>query len=111
MRILKDVGGCDSRDRLSIVAYAAAASYVLVCAYARAVSLPLPSLCPWRAIGAYCPGCGMTRAVQHAMHFEFAEAWNFNKMIVILLPIFLFTYVRVAIDVYKRVKTRFNRNQ
>jgi hypothetical protein len=58
-----------------------------------------------------CPGCGMTRAVQHAMHFEFAEAWNFNKMIVILLPIFVFIYVRVAIDVYKRVKTRFNRNQ
>jgi len=58
-----------------------------------------------------CPGCGLTRAVQHAMHFEFEQAWSFNKMIVILLPIFAFIYVRVAMDVYKRVKSRIHRNK
>lgn len=58
-----------------------------------------------------CPGCGITRAVQHAMHGEFTLAFGFNKVIIVLLPLFVFIYLRLARDTIRRLKTRFNRNQ
>ena len=34
-----------------------------------------------------CYGCGMTRAIQHLIHFDFEEASHFNKMSFVVLPI------------------------
>jgi hypothetical protein len=34
-----------------------------------------------------CYGCGMTRAIQHLIHLDFAEAWSYNKMSYIVLPL------------------------
>jgi hypothetical protein len=34
-----------------------------------------------------CYGCGMTRGVMHLIHFEFAEAWEFNKLSFIVFPL------------------------
>ena len=31
-------------------------------------------------------GCGMTRAIQHLIHFEFAEAYAYNKLSFIVAP-------------------------
>ncbi|GAB4132491.1 MAG: hypothetical protein Fur0041_03860 [Bacteroidia bacterium] len=42
-----------------------------------------------------CPGCGLTRAVQHAMHFEFTAAWEFNKLVVIIFPLMVMIYFHV----------------
>lgn len=36
--------------------------------------------------GYNCYACGLTRAVMHVMHLEFVEAWNFNKLVFIVLP-------------------------
>jgi hypothetical protein len=58
-----------------------------------------------------CPGCGMTRAVQHAMHGEFTLAFGFNKVIIVIMPLFIFIYLRLVWDTIRRLKTRFNRNQ
>lgn len=58
-----------------------------------------------------CPGCGLTRAVQHAMHGEFILAFGFNKVIIVLMPLFVFIYLRLVRDTIRGVKTRFNRNQ
>jgi hypothetical protein len=33
-----------------------------------------------------CYGCGMTRAIQHLIHFEFAEAYAYNKLSFIVAP-------------------------
>ena len=30
--------------------------------------------------GIECYACGMTRATMHFIHFEFEDAWNFNKL-------------------------------
>lgn len=95
MWILKDASGCDSRDRLSIVAYAAAVFYVLVCAYARAVSFPLPSLCPWRAIGAHCPGCGMTRAFSCLITGDYLLALHYNPLILVVAPYVFYNAVDI----------------
>jgi Protein of unknown function (DUF2752) len=42
-----------------------------------------------------CPFCGLTRATQYAMHFEFAKAFALNKLIVIALPICAIMYFHV----------------
>jgi hypothetical protein len=34
-----------------------------------------------------CLGCGLTRAVMHLIHLDFTEAWNYNKISFIILPI------------------------
>lgn len=39
-----------------------------------------------------CIGCGITRAIQHAIHFDFEIAWKFNKLVIIVLPVLLFIW-------------------
>ncbi len=34
-----------------------------------------------------CYGCGMTKATMHFLHFEFQEAWGFNKLSFIVVPL------------------------
>jgi hypothetical protein len=40
-----------------------------------------------------CYGCGITRAIQHAIHFDFISAWRFNKLVALVLPILLFLWI------------------
>jgi hypothetical protein len=37
--------------------------------------------------GIECYACGMTRATMHFIHFEFQEAWGFNKLSFIVVPL------------------------
>lgn len=37
-----------------------------------------------------CYGCGMTRAIQHLIHFDFKEAYHFNWLSFIVLPLSIF---------------------
>ena len=36
--------------------------------------------------GLDCPGCGMTRASVAVLHFDFAKAWHYNKLLFIVIP-------------------------
>ena len=36
-----------------------------------------------------CYGCGITRAIQHLIHLDFAEASYYNKMSFVVLPILI----------------------
>ncbi|BCX49945.1 conserved hypothetical protein [Haloferula helveola] len=45
------------------------------------------------ATGIHCPGCGMTRATHAALEGRFADAFRFNPLGVILLPIALLALV------------------
>jgi hypothetical protein len=46
-----------------------------------------------------CYGCGMTRAIQHLIHFDFQKAWEFNMLSVIVFPLFvgliIFEFIKV----------------
>ncbi len=65
------------------------------------------SICPSkRFLNISCPGCGMTRAVQHLIHLDFKSAWEFNKLVFIIFPLLSFLYVRYIIDLYKKVKSK-----
>jgi len=48
-----------------------------------------------------CYACGMTRAIQHLIHFDFALAYQFNKLSIIVLPLLIFSYIKLIIKYYK----------
>lgn len=51
-----------------------------------------------------CYACGMTRAFQHLIHFEFEKAWAYNKLIFIVFPLLIW----VCFDkLYKDWKTLY----
>jgi hypothetical protein len=47
-----------------------------------------------------CFGCGITRAIQHAIHFDFYTAWNYNKLVVIVAPILFFVWLKWVRDAW-----------
>ena len=51
-----------------------------------------------------CYGCGMTRAIQHLIHFDISAAASFNKISFIALPVVLFVWIEQIIRIYKKIK-------
>jgi len=39
-----------------------------------------------------CPGCGMTRGIQHLLHLDFLKASEFNKISFIVLPLLIYLW-------------------
>lgn len=50
-----------------------------------------------------CYACGMTRAVQHLIHFNFQEAYSFNKLVFIVLPLLIISYFKTIVKIYKKL--------
>lgn len=59
-------------------------------------SYPLP--CAFYLVtGLYCPGCGAGRACYSMLHFRFADAFSYNPLMTILLPLIaLYIIVRIV---------------
>jgi len=51
-----------------------------------------------------CYGCGITRAVHHLIHLEFSEAYNFNKLVVLVFPLISYLYLKEIIRVYLKIR-------
>lgn len=49
--------------------------------------------------GIECYACGMTRSVMHLIHFEFAEAWGFNKIVFFVMPVFFLVWVKSIYEI------------
>jgi len=59
-----------------------------------------------------CPGCGMTRAIQHSLHLEFQEALAYNKLVVVVLPLLIIVWVKEIYRSYKIIRNPVrNQNQ
>lgn len=53
-----------------------------------------------------CVGCGLTRAVMHLHHFEFADAAYFNPLVFIIYPLLVFLWYKwVRVSVSKAMVT------
>lgn len=50
-----------------------------------------------------CYACGMTRAVQHLIHFDFQQAYTFNKLVFIVLPLLIISYLKTIKKIYKKI--------
>lgn len=68
-----------------------------------------PSLCLSQLLADQeCPGCGMTRGIQHLIHFDFQAAWSYNKLSFIIFPVLAFIYARSIYRFYKRANQNPN---
>lgn len=57
-----------------------------------------PTLCFYKNItGKECWGCGTSRAVVSIMNFDFRQAYDFNKRIVIVFPLLVFLWFKLLI--------------
>ena len=52
-----------------------------------------------KVTGYYCPGCGITRCLFSIMSGHFYKAFNYNRLVFILLP-FIFLYLIYNIYLY-----------
>lgn len=49
--------------------------------------------------GIECYACGLTKATMHFIHFEFEEAWQFNKLVVIVVPLLFPLWLKAIYEV------------
>lgn len=52
-------------------------------------------ICLWKNIfHTNCFGCGITRAFYAFCHLDFSSAFNYNKMIFVIIPILLYLWIK-----------------
>jgi len=60
-------------------------------------------LCLYRIVfGKKCIGCGTTRAVWSVLHFQFYEAYAYNKMIILTFPLIIGSIIKWIIKTPRR---------
>lgn len=64
------------------------------------------SICPSKLLlEKDCPGCGITRGLQHLGHLDFKIAWKYNKLAFGVFPIATYYWARETINTYKKFKS------
>ena len=64
------------------------------------------TICLFKNIfGIDCYGCGITRAVISGIQLDFESAMNYNKMVLIVLPLLIYTWLKTTISFYKKPST------
>lgn len=53
-----------------------------------------------------CYGCGMTRAIQHLIHFDFEGAYSYNKLSFIVFPLFFGLMIMKIRELYLKLKVQ-----
>jgi hypothetical protein len=53
--------------------------------------------------GVECFGCGITRAIISGIQLDFIKAFEYNKMIIIVLPLFIYEWFKKLKLIYKKV--------
>lgn len=59
-----------------------------------------------RVFGLDCFTCGLTRAFMNFFRFNFTKAFNFNPLIVIVMPLFLFIVIDDVYSLIYYLKTK-----
>ena len=69
-----------------------------------------PTLCLIKNLtGHDCPGCGLTRAFPSVAHFEFRRAWQFNRLVVVVLPLVGWLWARAVYSDFYRLRSLLRR--
>ncbi|MCX7605764.1 MAG: DUF2752 domain-containing protein [Bacteroidia bacterium] len=62
-----------------------------------------PVICPSRLLlEVECPGCGLTRATQHLIHWDWQTALDFNPLVLLTTPILAWLWVENLRVVHKK---------
>lgn len=64
--------------------------------------------CTFKALTGWdCPGCGGQRSFYHLLHFEFAQAWRYNALLVFSLPyLAIITFYELRAYFFNRPKPK-----
>lgn len=57
--------------------------------------------------GSNCYGCGMTRAILSAVHFQFEAAYQYNKMFMLVLPLLIYLWGKATLTAFE-IRIRLN---
>ena len=50
--------------------------------------------CPFHSLtGLYCPGCGTTRMIKSLFQGQFYQAFRYNPLVFLMLPLFIFIFL------------------
>ena len=72
-------------------------SIVLILYYFQIINIP----CLFREITHfYCPGCGISRALRSLIHLDLYQAFRYNNLIIILLPIIIIYYLEKILNYF-----------
>jgi hypothetical protein len=64
------------------------------------------SLCLIKNIfGVECFGCGITRAIVSAVQLHFAEAYHYNKLIVVVFPLLMYIWIKTLYSLVNLFKS------
>ena len=64
------------------------------------------TICLFKNIfGHECYGCGITKAVLSVIQFDFVKAFNYNKLIVVVLPLIIYFWGKEIIKCARILKT------
>ena len=55
-----------------------------------------------------CYGCGMTRAIQHLIHFDFHEAYDYNKLSFVVFFVLFIVWIQEIRRILRRLKQEGN---
>ncbi len=68
--------------------------------------------CPVRLItGFQCPGCGISRMLMALIRLDFAEAFRYNPVVLLTLPIILFCVIRSDVGYIRTGRNSLDRYQ
>jgi hypothetical protein len=68
------------------------------------------TICLFKNIfGRDCYGCGLTRSVLSVLHFDFSAAWHYNKLIVIVMPLLIYVWIKMTFKSYVYITGLFKR--
>jgi len=60
--------------------------------------------------GVECYGCGITKAIIACVQLDFTRAFNYNKLIVIVMPLIIFLSVKEVVKNVKMLRINKNKN-
>ena len=64
------------------------------------------SLCLFKNLfGFECYGCGITKAVIACIQFDFIRAFEYNKLIVIVMPLIIYLWIKEILKCIKVLKS------
>lgn len=66
--------------------------------------------CPIHSLtNLYCPGCGITRMLLSLCKLDFYQAFRYNPLAFIMLPIFIFYFIDYIISLFKNKKALYTK--
>ncbi|MBK7133568.1 MAG: DUF2752 domain-containing protein [Bacteroidales bacterium] len=66
------------------------------------------TICLYKNItGNECIGCGMTRAILSVIHFQFENAFYYNKLVVVVFPLLVYIWLKSLLMRFKKYSSDF----